>query len=64
LTQHSSVDLPEPEGPSGTQKWPRGTTKLTPSSALVPSAKIFVTSWKANSTRSLAAAWSTRGVIG
>ena len=31
------VDLPQPEGPSKTVKWPCGASKLTPSTALVSS---------------------------
>ena len=34
----SSVDLPQPDGPTMTQKWPSGTSKLTPFTASTPPA--------------------------
>ena len=34
----SNVDLPQPDGPTSTQKWPSGTSKVTPFTASTPPA--------------------------
>jgi hypothetical protein len=37
------VDLPQPEGPTKQQIWPRPTVRVTSSTARVPSGKVFPT---------------------
>src|SRR5215471_681940 len=52
-TMRSKVDLPQPEGPTRTHRYPSGMAKLTSRTAMTPPPYVLLTARSATSTTSL-----------